>query len=509
MGIRRHRIAYAERVRFGVVVLVGLALLTLPAQAGAAQLVVTKSSDSLDGICDADCSLREAVAAANATGAEDEIVLPSGVLRLLLFGVEDANAKGDIDVNADLTIRGAGPAATTIQSAVEDRAIDLHNPGADLHLMDLTVTGGRAVAPNDRGGGIRSTGSGELSLERVVVRGNLAQGAASYGFGGGIYKETGHLVVRDSTIVGNRGTGSGWGGGVFMQNAATSAEFTNVTIAENYAGQAGGAIYSNHAIPATLTHITIVGNEAGSSVGGVGGDAASFRLRSSIVAANMASTAANCDSDYVPLSDGGNVGDPTCGLVSSSDVAAAAPGLGPLTATAVPVREPLPGSPAIDRAIGPCPPGDARGLARPQGPACDAGAAEFPMAIPPQTQTRLSPRLGRLPKRLKLLRGKVLVPLRCAAAADCRGRLVLDPVRRRKRATAQATKKALGRKAFQILAGRGKTFRVPLTAAGRRAVRGRKSVRAKLTARLTGVAGAKRATVRIVRPKRKPRSNGA
>ena len=54
--------------------------------------------------------MREAVQGANADATADEIVLPAGPVRVSRFGPsEDANATGDVDVQRDLTIRGAGP----------------------------------------------------------------------------------------------------------------------------------------------------------------------------------------------------------------------------------------------------------------------------------------------------------------------------------------------------------------------------------------------------------------
>jgi len=491
------------RVLFVVAVLASLAI---AAPAHAATFVVTKKGDSLDFVCNADCSLRDAVTAANADPAADEIVLPAGVLRLSLLMVENTNIAGDLDVTSDLTIRGAGAAATTIQSAAGDRVLDLHGAAADLRLLDLTVTGGRALAPNDFGGGIRSQGTGELSLERVVVRDNFSQGAASNGHGGGIYKGAGRLVVRDSAIVGNQALSSGFGGGIFLNALGTSAELTNVTIAENYAGSSGGGIYSNHAIPAALVHVTVAGNEAGSSNGGIDGDAASFRLRSSIVAANAAPANPDCGPSFAPLSDGGNVGPPACGLTQSSDAQTGDPALGPLSATAIPVREPLAGSPALDRAVGPCPAADARGLPRPQGAACDAGAAELavlPAAVP-AAGVSPAPRLLALPRKLRLKGGKIAVPLRCAAGARCTGSLKLTAAARRGRASAQAVV-VLGRRAFAIPGGKRATVRAPLSAAGRRAIRGRKGIRATLTVRLTGASRAQTAKVRIARRSQRPR----
>ncbi len=481
------------RIRLLLAVLASL-LVAAPAQA--ATFVVTKKEDSRDGVCNTDCSLREAVDAANASGGADEVLLPAGVLRLTLFPIqEDLNASGDIDVHSDITIRGAGPAATTIQSALDDRVIDLHGGSeADLRLLDLTVTGGRALSPEDRGGGIRSQSGGELFLERVVVRGNLARGEASNGFGGGIYKEQGPLVVRDAAIVGNQATGVGAGGGIFIGGGGggASLSLTNVTIAENLAtGLPGGGIYFNAEVPAEIVNTTITGNQ-GESAGGIGGNGADVRLRSSILAGNSTETTGpDCEAKLGLVSLGGNVISPGCESAQASDALTAQPLLGPLSASAIPVLEPLAGSPALDRAVAPCPATDARGIARPQGPACDAGAAELAVASPPVPPAGppARARLKALPKTLKLKKGKVSVALSCQSGPACTGKLKLTrPAPAKKGGGKKRGTVLLAQMKFSIPGGKQKVFKAPLTKRGRAATKGRSSLAAKLTVKLAGVA---------------------
>jgi CSLREA domain-containing protein len=62
-----------------------LALAAVPA-AQAAVLTVTKTADTLDGACNLDCSLREAVVAANANPGTDVVILPSGTYLLTRVG---------------------------------------------------------------------------------------------------------------------------------------------------------------------------------------------------------------------------------------------------------------------------------------------------------------------------------------------------------------------------------------------------------------------------------------
>src|SRR5262245_473508 len=93
-------------VRF---ILPGLLTLALPLQA--AVFTVTKTADTFDGACDRDCSLREAIAAANVEplGGADVVVVPAGIYVLTRTGAgEEVNATGDLDVYGGTILVGAG-----------------------------------------------------------------------------------------------------------------------------------------------------------------------------------------------------------------------------------------------------------------------------------------------------------------------------------------------------------------------------------------------------------------
>jgi CSLREA domain-containing protein len=62
---------------FGSAILAWL-LMALSTAATAATFTVTKTADTNDGACNADCSLREAIVAANALPGADIVVLPAG-----------------------------------------------------------------------------------------------------------------------------------------------------------------------------------------------------------------------------------------------------------------------------------------------------------------------------------------------------------------------------------------------------------------------------------------------
>src|SRR5689334_10135263 len=85
----------------------------------AADATVIPVNTTADGLSvDGNCTLREAVVAANTDAAvdacpagagADTIQLPAGVYLLTLAGAgEDAAATGDLDLNADVSITGAG-----------------------------------------------------------------------------------------------------------------------------------------------------------------------------------------------------------------------------------------------------------------------------------------------------------------------------------------------------------------------------------------------------------------
>lgn len=230
-------------VRLGVApLLVTLALaVAVPSVDGpalAAQFIVTTTADSADGACDAHCSLREAIIAANALPGPDVIVLPAGVYTLAIPGAgEDAAATGDLDITDDLTVQGAGADITIIDGGGIDRVVHIHGP-VTVELSGVTVEGGSA----SDGGGIFNQG-GSLTLTDSEVCRNTAVNA-----GGGIFNLDGSLAITTSTVCDNASTTTtddGLGGGV--SSHAISAD-TNVVVEDSavignrVSGRGGGGI---------------------------------------------------------------------------------------------------------------------------------------------------------------------------------------------------------------------------------------------------------------------------
>jgi CSLREA domain-containing protein len=225
----------------------------------AATFTVTKTADTNDGSCDADCSLREAVIAANAAAGADTIVLPAGTYLLTLPDTnENLSANGDLDVTDALTINGAGSATTIIDGNNATRVLNLLGT-ASLSVSAVTIRNGNV---SGFGGGINHEGTGGLTLTNVVITGNDATG-----FGGGINNNVGGTVSLTGSVVSNNSSG-GFGGGI-NNNLDGTMTLTATSVISN-TGTNGGGINNNNVGTLTIADSTIANNTASGSIGGGG-----------------------------------------------------------------------------------------------------------------------------------------------------------------------------------------------------------------------------------------------
>ena len=387
------------RRTLALLVLLVLALAVGPVpSAQAATFTVTKTADTADGTCNADCSLREAIIAANTAAGADTIVVPAGtyLLTINMAGQDDTSAEGDLDIVADVTLTGSGPAQTIVDgngAILEDHVFQIKGP-ATATLSGLTVRGGQATAAGpgtrDDGGGIfvdDAPSDATLLLNNAVVTGNHADDYA-----GGVDVDA-QATLTNVTISGN--TANGGGGAMEVEGSAT---LTNVTLSGNSADQEGGGIVTFGDV--TINNSTIRGNtaDADNDDDGDGGGIAAFSptllMRNSIVEGNTDATSspgtnepdcATSGTNFV--SQGNNLVGTTaggCQVTGPGDLVGAPALLGPLADNGgpVPTHALLPGSPAID-AGDPAVPGsggtacastDARGAPRSD---CDIGAYEL------------------------------------------------------------------------------------------------------------------------------------
>jgi CSLREA domain-containing protein len=390
------------------------ALLLAGSAAAQAALQVTTTADSVAN--DGQCSLREAISAANsnvASGAAagecgagqpppfDRIDIPAGTFRLQRSGaVDDSNAAGDLDIRrAGVQLIGAGADVSVVRGDREERVFDIGAglaapaPGSSaVVLRGLTIRDG----DDSSGGGVRTAAGWGLEIDACTIANNAALSA------GGILAQ-GPLLLRDSTLHANSATdAAGIGAGGLRYTGTDVAQLRNVTFNANESlTDGGGALFAG---PARLNNVTFAANSSDADFNDSGDGAliafAPVEMSNTLLATNIdfsiviggninpdcAGSSANLVSLGYNLI--GNLS-PGCQLTTQAGDQSGTPAqplnarLQALGANGGPTETqmPGPGSPAQDRgapatAAAPCEALDQRGVARPRGPACDIGAAE-------------------------------------------------------------------------------------------------------------------------------------
>jgi len=398
--------------------------LIAPAAAGAATFTVNTTADtSVPGGCTTDpaCSLRNAIERAGESADADDLVLvPAGNYsvssgELVVFGT------------GTVTVRGAGARQTVIDAHQASRVFNLE--AAKSVLEGMTVTGGNTnpmlsgEVPGD-GGGVLAYEAEEAVLQGVNVSGNVASqnGAGVSAPPEGVNKTV--LSIANSTIANNRVSGGaveGLGGGIY---ALGKLSLVNSTVTGNSAEstglvvQGGGVLLaidpaSAEGSEGTIVNSTIAGNSVGTAgVGGglavynpeptIGGSAA-LSLKNTIVAGNTGPAgASDCAPVAMVTSDHNLSSDASCMFTDPGSKQNTNPLLGALANNGgeTDTLALQPNSPAIDAGTNAgCPPADQRGVARPQGAACDIGA--FELVPPPPAAPSADLRLAIKPKPKK------------------------------------------------------------------------------------------------------------
>lgn len=398
-------------------------------------------TNAADGVCLSTlgtCTLRAAIVQANQNPGPDVVELPAGVYSMSLGApFEDAGHQGDFDITDSLTIAGDGIVSTVVDAQHLDRVFDIHPGTGTVTFEWMTIRHGDLAQyanpdkaePNDVliGGGIRALGE-EVILDGVLLTRNDAGHGGGIGGdnvievhhsrihqneavwnGGGIYTKSfdAALVFEDSVLWSNQAAHNGGGmhgigmanyrrssiydnragarGGGFHSNTgfipAHAWQFENVTFAKNQAGESGGGIWVAGSLYGT--NLTIADNHANQYGGGfysgaIVVDDDLVHLEHSVIANNSASVGPDCHGAI--HSEGYNLlrSAAGCGFVSvPTDLPVGTnPLLGGLQFQQTHFFPLSFSSPAKDAAPS-CLIEDQRGVARPQGPACDLGAAEL------------------------------------------------------------------------------------------------------------------------------------
>ena len=269
------------------------------------------------------------------------------------------------------------PNASISDGTVIEGNIALENAGgvglgedSMLFIEDSMIINNQS---GEEGGGIGPTGGPFYPV--VTMNNSTISGNSAALLGGGVYSNSGEWEIHNSTISGNTADG---GGGIY---SGADLVVTNSTISGNQAG-AGGGVLHTASTEANFAFVTVAENTAFNG-GGLQVDSSVIIISQSIVARNSPQ---NCLGNFLPyysnLDDDGS-----CSFSITDD----------------PLLEPLAdnGGPTYTHAIASFGPAaelvnpcvyniqnivhpinlDQRGVARPQGVACDLGAYEAELSL--------------------------------------------------------------------------------------------------------------------------------
>jgi CSLREA domain-containing protein len=311
-GARRTRCALAL---LGAVVLV----LAFAPSALARTFTVTRSDDAVPSSCQRnDCSLREAIAAADAHRGADTVEFGNA-----LSGDTIVLARGALQLRRELTI--AGPGAQKLAVSGNQLSRIFHVVGGRITISGITIKNGHEDAtptgpkcPNSSasfymfGGGILQD-AGNLKLERVKVSNNSVErsppGGAIVG-GGGIGIIDGKLRLTRSRLAGNTADGGAISEGGGIVNCIGAVTLNRTAVANNAVSATaisdGGGILSGNGTgnPGELTVIrsTVRGNNSTAGSIGDGGGI-------SVVGGPLTMMASTISANTATVSGGGTLAD--------------------------------------------------------------------------------------------------------------------------------------------------------------------------------------------------------
>lgn len=232
-----------------------LFIVTLAGTISARIVTVTTNDDTNDGVCDAHCTLREAVDLAS----RDDIVIFDRSLR-----GRTIELRSTLNIHTGLTIDGPNRSRITLSGNGTFGIIDIHTPdGHFVYIDGLIITNGFAQS----GGGISLGGYDNLRLTDCLITTNRASR------GGGIGTFDGRLWMIGCTVSNNTSDGINGAAGMDIIGNDSRIQIVNSTITGNRAADGAGGIKS---IPenVVIVNSTIVNNRSagiGPEPGHVGG----------------------------------------------------------------------------------------------------------------------------------------------------------------------------------------------------------------------------------------------
>jgi CSLREA domain-containing protein len=300
----------------GIILTLSMCLIFINGQANGAILIVTKTADTNDNVCDADCSLREAIFAAAASG--DEIQFASPLFDTPQVITLNPVIVSGLTISKSLTITGKGANLLTVtrNTGASVSPIIIVQGTANLNLSGMTIS---HVNPLEETGISISSGTGTINnISNCVFTGNRS----GITVGG-----SGTLNLINSSVWNNTldaGAGN-HGAGITAQSATVN--IINSTISgnadnnPNVNNENAGAIRYSGSGNISITNSTITNNSTiGNSrlqTGGIGHIFGTLTIRNSIVAGNIGGISdVYSDNQFAPyVSEGYN-------LIGTNDQAA-------------------------------------------------------------------------------------------------------------------------------------------------------------------------------------------
>jgi CSLREA domain-containing protein len=241
--------------------------------AGAANFTVTKTADTNDGTCDADCSLREAITAAEAAGGADTIVFdasvfPAGAPATIAVGSE-------LPTSSDTAIDGTG-AGVVIDGSGAGVGVTGLNFNSGGVLTNATVRNVTLRNFSDTGINMNAlTNNNGATIEGVVLEGTT--GGININAGG----ITSGASISNTTVTNSDGTGININAG----DDTTGSTISGSTIADSL----GTGININSGgdnVDTTITNSTVSDNSTEGVVLNAGGELTGASIDGSTISGN-------------------------------------------------------------------------------------------------------------------------------------------------------------------------------------------------------------------------------
>ena len=236
-----------------------LIYLLLSFQGFSATYNVTRTDDPIPDNCTiVDCSLREAVIAANNNLGMDVINLGADSYVLTVFGDDEDSLKGDLDVKDDVRIQGVASNLTFLSNSTNLYRIFDIKFGVDFILQDIALTD---TFTNIKGGAIKID-EASVVLNDVIIANNRG------GLGGGVFAQFSEVEINDSLVLNNRSSLKG--GGIYLFESIM--EMNNSFVIGNDSELGGGIsaeFLQSHPLETVITiNDSLISNNKANTQGG-------------------------------------------------------------------------------------------------------------------------------------------------------------------------------------------------------------------------------------------------